>query len=1251
MERTERKYVNRGEEDELELWGFLPSTCKLLLVFLGVLCSGGFLLLLLFWLPEWSLRLTCREVPLSQARFLLLRTTDEFGTWFRVRVLTLLTPGSNPLGHPRKEDLASKLMQDMKSEIRYFRHQNVRYLWSPKEQNFTQLCALEKGTHLSDIFNQHSEGLSSATQEYRKLFYGANQIEVKVPSVVKLLVKEVLNPFYIFQIFSVILWSLNDYYYYASVILFMSVVSVCTSLFTIRKQFILLHDMVAAHNVVRCTVHRGHNETEEIFSTDLVPGDVIVIPASGMVMPCDAALLSGTCIVNESMLTGESVPVMKTQLPHPSCNATETPYQEDMYDVEQHKRHTLFCGTQVIQTRFYIGESIRAVVIRTGFNTTKGQLVNSILFPKPTDFRLYRDAIRFLLCLVGVAGIGMLYSIINSVQHGELVSEIILDALDIVTIAVPPALPAAMTAGIVYAQNRLKKKGIYSISPQRINVCGQLNLVCFDKTGTLTEDGLDLWGMLRVEDRRFGTLEHQVIMEVQPWSHFIVGMATCHSLTKIDGKLSGDPLDLKMFEATSWILEEPSAEETALHDQIMPTVVRPSQSMPLEMQLNPDEDPDMKMIMNQYEVGIVAQFPFSSVLQRMSVVTKTLGEKRMHAYLKGAPETVAKLCKEDSIPENYLEVLDSYTQQGLRVIALAHRKLEQKFTWHKLQNINRDLIECNMEFLGLIMMQNKLKPQSVPVLEQLRRACIRTVMVTGDSMLTAVSVARECGMIPPSGRVIVTKALPPHDGQPATINWIYNDDTSHPEDINIMTEQDELIKKRKLKDLEAAEHSPAEPSYHFAMNGKTFSVILDHFPDLLPKLLLCGTVYARMAPDQKTQLVEALQKVDYYVGMCGDGANDCGALKRAHAGISLSELEASVASPFTSKTPDISCVPDLIREGRAALVTSFCVFKFMALYSIIQYLTVLLLYSILSNMGDRQYLFIDLAIIMTAVFTMSLNPAWTELVRQRPPSSLISTQLLLSVVIQILLCMGFQVWVFLLVKTQQWYSIWQPGMNVCRENISEDMWAWNTTLHNTTEEEEEHNVKNFENTTLFFISCCQYLTVALTFSKGKPFRQPIYTNYLFLGCIVVMYTFILFLLLYPITALEEFFELVCVPFEWRITMLFIIAANLALALLLESCLCNSGQLWLRLVYSEKREDIRVAAPYPQLELDEVSASYGRRFCCWRKGNTPKAKYKRLAQELMLDPDWPPRPKSSTKAPPPLSASTLPQGWPPETTNL
>lgn len=526
------------------------------------------------------------------------------------------------------------------------------------------------------------------------------------------------------------------------------------------------------------------------------------------------------------------------------------------------------------------------------------------------------------------------------------------------------------------------------------------------------------------------------------------------------------------------------------------------------------------------------------------------------------------------------------------MIALAHRKLESKLTWHKVQNISRDAIENNMDFLGLIIMQNKLKQETPAVLEDLHKANIRTVMVTGDNMLTAVSVARDCGMILPQDKVIIAEALPPKDGKVAKINWHYADTLTQCSSSSAIDSEAIPIKSvhDSLEDLQVTH-------YHFAMNGKSFSVILEHFQDLVPKLMLHGTVFARMAPDQKTQLVEALQNVDYFVGMCGDGANDCGALKRAHGGISLSELEASVASPFTSKTPSISCVPNLIREGRAALMTSFCVFKFMALYSIIQYSSVTLLYSVLSNLGDFQFLFIDLAIILVVVFTMSLNPAWKELVAQRPPSGLISGALLFSVLSQIIICIGFQSLGFFWVKQQPWYEVWHPYSDAC--NTTGSLY-WNSShLYNETELD-PHNIQNYENTTVFFISSFQYLIVAIAFSKGKPFRQPCYKNYLFVVSVIILYVFMLFIMLHPVASIDQVLQIVCVPYQWRITMLIIVLVNAFVSILVEESVDHWGKCCL------------------SWSLD-----------CRKK--MPKAKYMYLAQELLFDPEWPPKPQTTTEA--------------------
>jgi len=135
----------------------------------------------------------------------------------------------------------------------------------------------------------------------------------------------------------------------------------------------------------------------EIKSRYLVPGDVIEVPQS-VKMPCDAILIQGQSIVNEAMLTGESVPILKQCL-----HRTD----KECYDPETDKKHTLFSGTEVIWTRAG-AEKALALVIKTGYDTTKGLLVKSILFPRPSKFKFHWDSLLFACALGVIAFIGML---------------------------------------------------------------------------------------------------------------------------------------------------------------------------------------------------------------------------------------------------------------------------------------------------------------------------------------------------------------------------------------------------------------------------------------------------------------------------------------------------------------------------------------------------------------------------------------------------------------------------------------------------------------------------------------------------------------------------------------------------------------------------------------------------------------------------------------------------------------------------
>ena len=179
---------------------------------------------------------------------------------------------------------------------------------------------------------------------------------------------------------------------------------------------------------------------------------------------------------------------------------------------------------------------------------------------------------------------------------------------------------------------------------------------------------------------------------------------------------------------------------------------------------------------------------------------------------------------------------------------------------------------------------------------------------------------------------------------------------------------------------------------------------------MLQKLLTKCLVFARMHPDEKALMIKHMMtNRKNIVGMCGDGANDVGALKTANVGISLSEAEASIAAPFTSNIQDISCVPTTLREGRAGLSTSFQAFKYMALYSIIQFTSVTILYFEQIDLTNWAYYHIDIFIILSLSATMAMSGSYERLTKYKPTGRLISVQILSSVIGQGIIQICFQV--------------------------------------------------------------------------------------------------------------------------------------------------------------------------------------------------------------------------------------------------
>ncbi|KAF4120141.1 cation-transporting P-type ATPase 13A3/4/5, partial [Geosmithia morbida] len=1078
--RTNQKIHMKNEDLTIVIAGFRTSFLRFLAYICICICTGGLGYLLLRWFPRWYIALVGQNCPLRDCDWVVIENEWAEMAIIKVRTQSYGRPLSSIFGLNEKmlgndfDDEADPLVDDLRTvDYRY-----VRLCYHQLKDKFV-LSSGWKDPEWTDVQVART-GLDNDEKSIRGILFGRNLIDIEQKSTSQLLVDEVFHPFYIFQVASLTLWSLDSYYYYAACIFVISVGTIATTLIETKATMRRLREISRFECDVRVLQNGfwGYHS-----SSDLVPGDIYEVSDPNLTQfPADSLLLSGDSIVNESMLTGESVPVSK--VPANDEVLRNMNLQASSVSPET-ARHFLFCGTKIIRTRRpqedQGGDAVAlALVVRTGFNTTKGALVRSMLFPKPSGFKFYRDSFRYISVMGIIAIIGFIASFVNFVNLGVPWHTIVIRALDLITIVVPPALPATLTIGTNFALSRLKGKQIFCISPQRVNVGGKLDVMCFDKTGTLTEDGLDVLGV-RVVRGTDGFSE--VISESQALAQeqsnigpdnaltaVLHTMATCHSLRSVDGELVGDPLDQKMFEFTGWTFEEGKQISGDAEDEeqggLAPSVARP---------------PDAS-----FELGVLKSFEFVSHLRRASVIIRRFGGKSGDIYVKGAPEAMHKICRPESFPSDYEQRLSYYTHKGYRVIGCATRHLK-KLSWVKAQKMTRTEVESDLNFVGFIIFENKLKPTTAGVLKELTESNIGSIMVTGDNILTAISVGRESGLMDRTAHCFVPHFVQGDLRDPkAELKWESVDDNRFTLDSNTLMP----LPVPPQCDASLPYDITNLRNYSLAVSGDAFRWIVDYAPpEILHRMLLRGKVFARMSPDEKHELVEKLQSIDFTCGFCGDGANDCGALKAADVGISLSEAEASVAAPFTSRVFDIRCVLEVIREGRASLVTSFSCFKYMSLYSTIQFTSVSFLYAKASNLGDFQFLFIDLALILPLAIFMGWSGPALKLHKKRPTADLVSRKVLTPLLGLMVLCAVTQAVPYAIAKKQPWYKGPDPSL--------------------------EENIKNTENTVLFLTSCFEYIMSAVILNAGAPFRERTAENWPFTMTVAVAFTVTVYMVAAP----------------------------------------------------------------------------------------------------------------------------------------
>ena len=327
------------------------------------------------------------------------------------------------------------------SQLKTIEYRFHRFAFNPLNQSYQLLSLWKDENWTNSSIIVLSKGLNTETIEQRKSLFGENQIDIGEKSTFALLLNEILHPFSIFQLASVVLWIIDDYIYYAFTITLLSIITTLISLAETKQSLKKLKEMSVLNGhvmVLRNTVW------SEINTKYLVPGDVFEVSIIGSVYcPCDALLLQGDCIANESMLTGESLPVSKMSVSDEdlvdSSIFLPSSSQLPQSSLKNYSKHIIFGGTKIIRTRAGLNKksganNAIAMVLRTGFNTEKGNLIRSMLFPKPSNFQLYKDSFKFIGILSIIALVGLFNSTWNLIKLDVGWRIIVIRALDIMTI-------------------------------------------------------------------------------------------------------------------------------------------------------------------------------------------------------------------------------------------------------------------------------------------------------------------------------------------------------------------------------------------------------------------------------------------------------------------------------------------------------------------------------------------------------------------------------------------------------------------------------------------------------------------------------------------------------------------------------------------------------------------------------------------------------------------------------------------------
>ncbi|CCI46489.1 unnamed protein product [Albugo candida] len=704
--------------------------------------------------------------------------------------------------------------------------------------------------------------------------YGPNVFEIPRPNFVDMFKQQLLEPLTVFQIFSVCLYMLDEYWQYS---LFTLAMIVMFEGVTVMGRLKNLQTLCGMSNEARNVYVFRDGKWIIIKSDRLVPGDIVSITRDtkeqensktrANVVPCDCLLLDGSAVMNEATLTGESVPQMKEAIRN-KMNPEELAQALDMKSL--HKVHVLFGGTTVMQsdsrstseegdTRAGTNipcppdEGCTAYVLRTGFSSSQGKLLRMIEFSSGKVSGSSMDAIGLALLLLVFALISSGYVLHQGIaQKGKITFELLLRCILIITSVIPAELPMQTAMAVNSALLSLVKLSIFCTEPFRISLAGKVDICLFDKTGTLTTDQLTAIGVVCDDEiSRSKDIVGHVPMATASLDTSLV-LAGCHSLVQIDGKLIGDPVEEASIRAVDFEYDSQSRR------------YRPNKEKERHW------DGNVAWEGKDVSIDILHRNHFASKLQRMSVLARVhLGSSTcIRSLVKGSPETIFELLKPNTAPDWYWPTYQNMAKRGMRVLALAYKDVDS-LSKQQLAEKPRVWAESALQFGGFAAFQCLVRRDSADIIKCLKESSHAVSMITGDATLTAVHVSREVGILSRAALLLDVK-----DSSSSPIWTLLESETTTPNHFHIDAYQSGDFAKLSRK-------------YDLCLSGKSLSVAAKIDPESVWKQLHHVRVFARMTPELKENVLTYLKKSGHYTLMCGDGGNDVGALKQAHIGVAL----------------------------------------------------------------------------------------------------------------------------------------------------------------------------------------------------------------------------------------------------------------------------------------------------------------------------------------------------------------------------